>query len=100
MIIIGSVAVNFKNGRIFFSTKAIILNHGELTPYIPLDINIIGLNEMKDLSYPFLRDTFLQALEDSGSVSAETGWTPIHLELKDKELNCFMPLYLKDHSMG
>ena len=31
---------------------------------------------MKDLSYPFLRDTFLQALEDSGSVSAETGWTP------------------------
>ncbi|MBT7947386.1 MAG: N-acetyltransferase [Porticoccaceae bacterium] len=55
---------------------------------------------MKDLSYPFLRDTFLQALEDSGSVSAETGWTPIHLELKDKELNCFMPLYLKDHSMG
>jgi predicted N-acyltransferase len=50
--------------------------------------------------YPFLRPAFLKALEDSGSVSPETGWTPIHLQLEEQNSQCFMPLYLKDHSMG
>ena len=55
---------------------------------------------MSDLSYPFLREAFLNALETSGSVSAETGWEPIHLKIESSDLNIFMPLYLKHHSMG
>ncbi len=57
---------------LFFSNNAIILHHCGLTLSIPLDIEIIGLNEMKDLSYPFLRDTFLQSLEDSGMFTMQT----------------------------
>ena len=52
------------------------------------------------LSYPFLKSSFLQALEESGSVSTDTGWTPIHLELEEQSGHFFMPLYLKEHSMG
>ena len=55
---------------------------------------------MNDLSYPFLRSAFLGALESSGSVSAETGWEPIHLKIENPETSIFMPLYLKNHSMG
>ena len=55
---------------------------------------------MSSLPYPFLRETFLNALEESGSACSESGWDPIHLTLEDGETSCFMPLYLKDHSMG
>ena len=55
---------------------------------------------MNDISYPFLRSAFLGALESSGSVSAETGWEPIHLKIENPETSIFMPLYLKNHSMG
>ena len=51
---------------------------------------------MAALPYPFLTETFLQALEESNSASTETGWHPIHLKYDED----FMPLYLKDHSMG
>jgi predicted N-acyltransferase len=51
--------------------------------------------------YPFLRHEFLSALEESGSVSAKTGWQPRHLLVKDKNrLIAAMPLYLKTHSWG
>lgn len=55
---------------------------------------------MSALPYPFLRETFLVALEESGSACIESGWEPVHLTLKDGETDCFMPLYLKEHSMG
>jgi len=58
------------------------------------------MTQPDQLPYPFLRPAFLQALEDSRSVSPETGWTPIHLQLEEQNNQCFMPLYLKDHSMG
>ena len=51
---------------------------------------------------PFVRHAFLAALEDSGSVSAETGWLPQHLAIADSDgrlLGC-VPLYLKSHSYG
>jgi hypothetical protein len=51
---------------------------------------------------PFVGHAFLSALEDSGSVSAETGWLPQHLVLPNPEggiLGC-APLYLKSHSYG
>ena len=51
---------------------------------------------------PFLSYAFLNALEESGSVSAEVGWLPYHLLLEDeaKQPLGVMPLYLKGHSQG
>jgi predicted N-acyltransferase len=51
---------------------------------------------------PFLGHDFLAALEDSGSVCAETGWLPRHLCVFDahRRLLATMPLYLKSHSYG
>ena len=51
---------------------------------------------------PFLSWDFLEALESSGSATAETGWQPLHLAAfsEDNELLAAMPLYLKNHSQG
>jgi len=51
---------------------------------------------------PFVQHAFLAALEDSGSVSAETGWLPQHVTLHDPGggLAGCAPLYLKSHSFG
>ncbi|MEM8594544.1 MAG: GNAT family N-acetyltransferase [Pseudomonadota bacterium] len=53
--------------------------------------------------FPFLRHEFLSALEDSGSVCVETGWTPQHVliyKADDATLCGVMPMYLKEHSYG
>lgn len=58
-------------------------------------------NRLCDLDYPFLRHEFLSALEQSGSVCADTGWRPAHLTVTDAgELLAVMPMYLKQHSWG
>ncbi|UUX49156.1 GNAT family N-acetyltransferase [Nisaea acidiphila] len=51
---------------------------------------------------PFLSHAFLSALEDSGSVRAETGWLPQHLVFADEtdRIAGIVPLYLKGHSQG
>ena len=54
---------------------------------------------------PFLDHRFLSALEQSGSVSAETGWQPFHVVLSDEDGGVddaigVMPMYLKSHSQG
>jgi len=50
---------------------------------------------------PFLRWAWLEALEHSGCVSAETGWRPRHLALWDGErLVAAAPAYLKEDSDG
>ncbi|WP_193182730.1 GNAT family N-acetyltransferase [Nisaea sediminum] len=51
---------------------------------------------------PFLSHAFLSALEDSGSVKAETGWLPQHLVYADEDdrIAGIVPLYLKGHSQG
>src|SRR5579864_8573411 len=51
---------------------------------------------------PFLSYAFLEALESSGSATAETGWLPQHLALEDGagRLVAAVPLYLKSHSYG
>ncbi len=51
---------------------------------------------------PFLSHAFLEALEGSGSATAETGWLPQHLVLEDHSgsLVGAVPLYLKNHSYG
>jgi predicted N-acyltransferase len=51
---------------------------------------------------PFVSHAFLAALEESGSVTRDTGWMPRHLIAKRPEgkvLGC-VPLYLKNHSFG
>ena len=51
---------------------------------------------------PFLRHAFLSSLEDSGSVSQRTGWTPAHRLLIDAsgQLTAALPAYVKTHSFG
>lgn len=51
--------------------------------------------------YPFLRHDFLLAAEQTGCVSAATGWKPRHLTLHDAAgLRAAMPVYEKSHSWG
>jgi predicted N-acyltransferase len=51
---------------------------------------------------PFLTHAFLRALETSKSVSSRTGWTSVHVLVKDAEgrLAAAAPTYLKSHSRG
>jgi predicted N-acyltransferase len=50
---------------------------------------------------PFLTHKFLKALEDSGSVSTESGWQPFHIVVEqDDELIGVVPMYIKNHSQG
>lgn len=51
---------------------------------------------------PFVSYAFLEALEASGSATAETGWLPRHLVLEDEtgRLLGAVPQYLKSHSYG
>jgi len=51
---------------------------------------------------PFVSHAFLDALEESNSACAETGWLPQHLALEDGngKLLGAAPMYLKSHSYG
>jgi len=51
---------------------------------------------------PFVSHAFLNALEQSGSACAETGWLPLHLVVEDagQSLLAAAPCYLKSHSQG
>jgi uncharacterized protein len=51
---------------------------------------------------PFVRHAYLSALEESGSVSEETGFKPQHLTIFDSSgtLVAASPAYLKEHSKG
>ena len=51
---------------------------------------------------PFLSHAFLHALEESGSVSARTGWQPAHVlvERQGTGLLAAAPAYVKSHSQG
>ncbi len=55
-----------------------------------------------DGKHPFLSWRFLNALEESGSASAETGWAPRHIWLTDESGQALgaAPLYAKMHSQG
>ena len=65
------------------------------------EVDEVSWNRLADPAYPFLQHEFLLALEQSSSVSEQTGWSPQHLLVMDgAELLAFMPLYLKKHSRG
>jgi predicted N-acyltransferase len=51
---------------------------------------------------PFISYDFLQALEESGCVSARAGWRPQHLSVRDADgrIAGVAPVYLKSHSQG
>ncbi len=56
----------------------------------------------KERHNPFISHAFLNVLETSGSATAKTGWTPLHVLVEDtdgKLLAC-APCYAKTHSMG
>lgn len=57
--------------------------------------------EITGTNYPFLRHAFLAGLEITQCTTAETGWQPCHLLLRQRDkLAAVMPLYLKSHSYG
>ena len=66
------------------------------------EINKEGFNRILSKNdSPFIKYPFLKALEESNSVCEINGWKPSHLiELENKELKGFMPLYIKDNSQG
>ncbi|MBV9862968.1 MAG: N-acetyltransferase [Alphaproteobacteria bacterium] len=51
---------------------------------------------------PSLSHVFLNALEESGSATARSGWKPQHLSLEDPQGRIVgaVPMYLKNHSYG
>lgn len=58
-------------------------------------------NRLAGADCPFLRHEFLAALEHSGCVGGDTGWTPAHLTLFDgARLVAAAPAYRKTHSWG
>ena len=65
------------------------------------DIAEADWNALTGDDYPFLKHQFLAALEQSGSVTAETGWTPQHISItQGTDYLAIMPLYAKNHSYG
>lgn len=79
---------------------------------MPQEYSLTTLKQISDIDediwnnclqsdHPFVKHAFLKALEESGSVSAETGWMPYHLVLNlDEEVVGVAPLYVKGHSQG
>ncbi len=66
------------------------------------DVRPADWNRLAGDDYPFLRHEFLLAAETSGSVSADTGWTPRHLTVRagNRRLRAGLILYQKSHSWG
>jgi len=65
------------------------------------EVNSFDWNSLIQNKDPFLRYEFFSALEQSGSVSAVTGWETQHLLVFERtELLAVMPLYSKNHSRG
>jgi len=51
--------------------------------------------------HPFTRYEFFEAVEESGSAAARTGWRPLHLVIEHNgRIVGLLPLYLKNHSQG
>jgi predicted N-acyltransferase len=64
-------------------------------------IDAAAWNALASGGVPFLRHEFLAALEHSGCVSPESGWTPCHVTVHaGLTLVGALPLYRKTHSWG
>ena len=64
------------------------------------EINEKQWNNINADDYPFTSHEFLYSLEESKSVSIETGWQPKHIIVKNCKENIIgaLPKYLKNHS--
>ena len=51
-----------------------------------------------DNDYPFLQKEFLSALEQHGSINANSGWQSHYIQLNDQKL--LLPSFIKQHSYG
>ena len=60
------------------------------------------IDDNRNIGNPFLSHEFFSCLEESGSVSEETGWISQHILLFEKgnSLIGILPNYLKNHSWG
>jgi hypothetical protein len=79
---------------------------------VPLKAGIIGRiaevaaadwDALDRSAHPFSRHAFLDALETTGCVGADSGWIPAHLVVHDAatgRLVAAVPQYLKTHSWG
>jgi predicted N-acyltransferase len=80
------------------------VSQGEFTAEFLTSLNQISSaewNSIAETDYPFLRHEFLYGLEKTHCTTAETGWQPCHLLLRQGDaLAAVMPLYLKSHSYG
>ncbi|MBI3677723.1 MAG: N-acetyltransferase [Proteobacteria bacterium] len=57
--------------------------------------------QASDDPHPFLRYEFFEAVEQSRSATARTGWQPCHLIIENNgAIDGLMPCYLKSHSQG
>lgn len=70
----------------------------------PLDVDAAAWNALlaqQSHPTPFLRHEYLAALQESGSATPRTGWTPRFMTLWEGDtLVAACPLYLKAHSYG
>lgn len=65
------------------------------------DISADSWDRFSGSGNPFLRHSFLSALETSGCTTRATGWQPSHLLFYQRDqLVGVAPAYLKSHSMG
>ena len=60
------------------------------------------IDDNRNIGNPFLSHEFFSCLEESGSVSKETGWISQHILLFEEgnSLIGILPNYLKNHSWG
>lgn len=64
-------------------------------------VDPLAWNALEADGSPFLEWEWLASLEESGCVTAQTGWLPQHLTLWDgRDLIGACPLYVKGHSQG
>jgi uncharacterized protein len=65
-------------------------------------IDAAAWDRLGDPDDPFTSHAFLHLLERSGSVAPETGWTPAHVLVRDRDggLVGGAPAYVKTHSYG
>ena len=79
------------------STALILKVHGDIGA-----VDATAWDRCAGTANPFVGHAFLSALEESGSVSTDSGWLPQHLVLETEAgqvLGC-VPMYLKTHSYG
>lgn len=77
----------------------------DLTVRVVSELSAVDSTQWNALAHghsPFLEYEFLRALELSGSVGSNTGWTPYYILIRDRSSHLLgaVPTFLKKHSFG